>query len=284
MDRQPLQPAPSSTFRSRQLIEAAGEFFRGVPAGRVRERLKDFYYAVMMLKAGGRGIRSTLPHGEVIRSLPRHRHLSWNPAEYEAFRAAVRPGATALDIGANVGAYSLLLGQWVGASGRVFAFEPAPAIFDGLSRHVALNHLSSVVTPLASAVGAEVTTASLVLAGTHGESRLASSNDGEAERVQVPVTTVDRFCGEHRLVPSFIKVDVEGFELAVLRGARETIARAGRDLALFVEMHPSVWPLIGTSREEMLRELGAQRLDIEPLVPAPDVWVVEGLCVRLVHR
>ena len=258
---------------------------RFLPAGAVRDRLKDFYYAAMMMQTGGRGIRSMLPHGEIVRVLPRHRHLSWNPAEYEAFRGAVQPGATALDIGANVGAYSLLLGQWVGTKGRVFAFEPAPAIFDGLSRHIVLNGLSSIVMPVASAVGSCVTTtASLVLAGTHGESHLASAHDAAAPSVHVALTTVDRFCEEQRIAPSFIKVDVEGFELSVLRGARETIARAGRDLALFVEMHPSVWPLIGTSREDILRELDVQRLDIEPLAPTQDVWAVEGLCVRLTRR
>ena len=79
-----------------------------------------------MLQTGGRGLSCTLPGGERIRALPEHRYLSWNPQEYAAFKRAVSPGMVALDIGANVGAYSMLLGQWVGPAGRVFAFEPAP--------------------------------------------------------------------------------------------------------------------------------------------------------------
>jgi FkbM family methyltransferase len=284
ISREPLPTAPSAQFRRRPFIEAAGESFRCVPLGPARDWLKSFYYSALMLRTGGRGISSTLPHGEVVRALPKHRHLSWNPAEYEAFRAAVKPGATALDVGANVGAYSLLLGQWVGDGGHVFAFEPAPEIFAGLSQHVALNGLGRVVAPVQLAVGEDVRTASLLVAGTHGESRLAAGADEGGSAIDVSMTTIDRFCEERRLAPDFMKVDVEGFELSVLRGARETIRRAGRGLALFVEMHPSVWPVIGTSKAEMLAELDAQQLDIVSLAPTSDVWALEGICVRLARR
>jgi FkbM family methyltransferase len=284
MNREPLPTAPSSNFRRRPFVEAAGEWFRDAPIGPARGLFKSLYHGALMLQTGGRGMPSTLPHGEIVRALPKHRHLSWNPTEYEAFRAAVKPGATALDIGANVGAYSMLLGQWVGASGSVFAFEPAPEIFQGLSRHVRLNGLGRIVTPVCSAVGDTVAHASLLIAGTHGESRLASAADQAGPSVEVAVTTVDRFCDQHGLEPDFIKVDVEGFELAVLRGARETIRRRGRDLALFVEMHPSVWRVLGSSKEELLAELDAQSLEIVPLAPTRDVWSLEGLCVRLLRR
>jgi FkbM family methyltransferase len=283
--REPLPTAPSQQFRRRPLVEIAGETFRHVPlAAGLRDRLKRLYYAALMLQSGGRGMACRLPHGEIVRALPRHRHMSWNPEEYEAFRAAAEPGMTALDIGANVGAYSLLLGQWVRPGGRVFAFEPAPDIFSGLARHIRMNGLDNVVTPVPAAAGDRIATVPLVVAGTHGESRLASDADDRGATVDVAVTTVDAFCAERGLTPRFIKVDVEGFELAVLRGARETIRRAGASLALFVEMHPSVWPVLGTSREALLAELEAQSLEIVPLGPARDIWAIEGVCVRLRRR
>src|SRR5436309_2773873 len=82
---------------------------------------------------------SSMPGGERVCLSARYRHLSWNPVEYKAFRAAVRPGATVLDVGANVGAYTLMFAAWVGDQGRVFAFEPAPDALAGLRTHVALN-------------------------------------------------------------------------------------------------------------------------------------------------
>lgn len=240
-----------------------------------------------MMQTGGRGLSCHLPQGEIVRALPQYRHLSWNAAEYAAFRAAVRPGMVALDIGANVGAYSMLLGQWVGPNGKVFAFEPAPEPFGGLVRHTSLNHLDGVVEPIPSAVGEALTTAALLVAATSGENRLASSSDGPAATIRVPVTTVDDFCREHRLDPDFIKIDVEGAELAVLRGARETIRRRRGHLALFAEMHPSMWPVFRVAKDDVLAELRMQNLEpvsLMDMTEAGDIWDVEGVCLRLQPR
>ena len=209
------------------------------------------------------------------------------------------------------------------------AFEPQPEICRGLAAHVRLNQLQAVVRPVMAAVGDREHAAPLIVSATAGESRLAVAADlpvdfrgdhpthdhtgyttalpadrnlaGSDPRrptdvpgvTMTPVLSLDRFCARERLQPDVIKVDVEGWELAVLRGARELIARSPK-LALFVELHPSIWPLLGTSRAELLAELEAQQLTIEAIdVPArdhgtgagaDDVWAVEGVCVRLRRR
>jgi FkbM family methyltransferase len=264
-------------------MDAAGEGLRALPLGaRLRRWGRTAYHAAWMLQTGGRGLPCTLPSGELVRVLPEHRYLSWNPVEYAAFRATVSPGSVALDVGANVGAYSVLLGQWVGGSGRVYAFEPAPPAFRGLVRHIAINSQGGVVTPVAAAVADRDGTADLIVADTAGESRLADGA-GRGRTVNVPTVTIDSFCAREGRQPSFIKIDVEGSELAVLRGARETIRRGGDGLALFVELHPSIWSLARTTRADFESELERQRLKIEPLT-SEDPWSVEGLVVRLVPR
>lgn len=287
--RQPLPTAPSSTCRPKRLIERVGEQWRRAPLSPpARAILKRAYHAALSLQGGGRGLRATLPGGEVVRVCPEHRYLSWNPAEYEAFRRAVRPGAVALDVGANVGAYSVLLGQWVGPSGCVFAFEPEPRAFQGLSRHVVLNRLGAIVHPIPLALADHEGTANLLVAATAGEARLGAAGADGAEPKEplgtaTRVTTVDRFCAERGLEPSFLKIDVEGLELAVLRGARNTIRRCRR-LEVFVEMHPSIWPMLGVTREDILAELGGLGLVVEPLIEgaSPDAaWSLEGMCMRL---
>jgi FkbM family methyltransferase len=233
-----------------------------------------------MLRTGGRGLSCTLPGGERVRALPEFRYLSWNPQEYSAFRRAIAPGMVALDVGANVGAYSMVLGQWVGPGGRVFAFEPSAAAFTGLVHHIRLNRLDAIVEPVPAALSDRETVARFFAAGTSGEGRLAGPSESHA-RSTVSVTTVDSFCARGGIDPDFIKVDVEGWELAVLRGARETIRRRRGKLALFVEMHPSVWPLLGTSQELLLGELRAQRLEPVALAGAGEPWATEGVALEL---
>jgi len=274
----------ASRFREMRAVERLAHQVGRLPiSGGVRRGLKRIYQLALGAQTRGRGLACTLPGGEVVRVLPEFTHVSWNPDEYGAFRDAVRVGATALDIGANVGAYSLLLGLWAGQDGRVFAFEPAADAFDGLTRHIRLNRLEAVVRPVAAAVGDRETTARLLLAGTAGESRLAVDADTQPS-TSVAMTSIDAFCAQHQLAPDFIKIDVEGWELAVLRGARQTIKARGRALALFVEMHPSIWPSLGISRDDVLKELWIQQLEPEPIAPAADIWSLEGVCLRLVSR
>ncbi len=274
----------ANRFRRPGFLERLADRFARLPIGpRIRSRLRHLYRAALNVQTGGRGLLRELPGGEVVRVFPQYDHLTWNPDEYQAFRKVVKPGMVALDVGANVGAYSMLLGRWVGSTGRVFAFEPEPELFQGLVRHVTLNHLAGVVIPVGVAVSESCTTARFLRSSTTGEGRLAVGADVDRATVAVRTTTIDEFCAKERIAPDFIKIDVEGSELSVLRGARNTI-RARPGLPLFVEMHPSAWPTIGVSLDDIRNELRSQSLDVEVLRPAPDMWAVEGICLRVVGR
>ncbi len=79
--------------------------------------------ALMMVGCFGRGLNRALPAGEIVRVHPRYRWLGWNLDEYEAFRTACVDAKVVFDVGANVGAYSILFGLWARETGgRVFAF------------------------------------------------------------------------------------------------------------------------------------------------------------------
>jgi len=102
-----------------------------------------------------------------------------------------------------------------------------------------------------------------------------------AETRSVPSLSLDDFCGASGISPDVIKIDIEGAELAALRGARRTIAGRGAALALFVELHPGIWPSLGVTRGDIEEELRRQNLVVEPLPGVADPWAVEGVCVRL---
>jgi FkbM family methyltransferase len=228
----------------------------------------------------GKGLPRTLPGGEVVRVHPTSAGMSWNLTEYEAFRAATVPGATVLDVGANVGAYSLLFAQWVGQSGKVYAFEPSPAMRAGLVRHLRLNGLDHVVDIVPAAVADRCTEMDFTTAPPDGMHRLLTSSSGNGT-LRVPVVTLDGFCSERGVRPSIIKIDVEGFELSVLQGARDTLRSIGAGLEVFMEIHPSLWPELGIARSDVADELHRQGLEMEPLATGQPVWTVEGVCLRL---
>ena len=279
-----MSPSRGDSYRAKTLPERIAEALpSGGAIGTIRQRLKPLFHR--LLAQQGDGFRSVLPGGEVVVVSPAHRHITWNADEYTAFRSAVRPGDVVLEAGANVGAYTLLFGQWVGAAGRVVAFEPDPNAFEGLEQHLSINNVSDRVTAVAAAVAdGQQDHIRLVLGESSGISRMASAIDGSASSVKdVPAVSIDAYCATHRLTPQVIKIDVEGAELGVLKGARATIARGGPDLHLFVEMHPQLWPALGYSADDLRRECQSQHLAAEMLDGSRDesLWTTEGVCLRL---
>ena len=271
-------------FRHASWVERVAALFRA-PLARspLRAPLKRAYEAVLDRLPGDRLV-CRFPHGESVRLAAAFRQVTWNAEEYHAFKSDIAAGDTVLDVGANLGAYAVLFGQWVGPSGLVFAFEPAPRARLGLERHVALNGLTGRVVVRPEAMAEKQGTARFRASGPHGDNRIMRlERDDAPDRIEVATTSIDAFCRERHLQPRFIKVDVEGAELDVLRGARETIAAGGASLDLYVEMHPHLWPAFGTSQPAIEQELERQHLRPERLDGRPDVWSIEGVCLRMVR-
>lgn len=132
-------------------------------------------------------------------------------------RLAVRPGDVCVDVGANIGYYTRLLSRLVGPTGRVVAYEPYPPAFDLLRRNSArLPNVRIVQAALSDAPGE----ADLFVARTEDMSSLSAS--AGRSHVRVRLETLDAL---HTEVPrvDFIKIDVEGFEYAVLGGGLELL-------------------------------------------------------------
>jgi FkbM family methyltransferase len=146
--------------------------------------------------------------------------------ERSIIRRLVRPGLGAIDVGANIGYYALMLANQIGPGSEVICIEPEPANLVELRRNIEANHLTNV-TVLAAAAAAEEGSAEL-LCGINGQ--VVPLGHGE---IRVRTLALDRLA--ERAI-GFIKIDVEGYELEVLRGARNLISRHQPNL--FVEVHP----------------------------------------------
>jgi FkbM family methyltransferase len=265
-------------FRDASWLERGIDRLRGGRARRAPAPVRRLHEIVLDLLPGDHLV-STLPGGERVRVSARYRHLSWNPEEYAAFKAAVRPATTVLDVGANIGAYTVLFAQWTGPAGRVIAFEPAPRALGGLREHLRLNGVADRVEIVDRAVSDAVGSASFDCEGASGANALVADRTAGISAITVKTTSLDAFCEEHGLRPATIKIDVEGAELEVLRGGRRTLAQPG--VQAFVEFHPSIWRVRGITREAIEAELSAQRLRPEALDASIDIWNTEGISVRL---
>jgi FkbM family methyltransferase len=193
----------------------------------------------------------------------------------------IRPGMTCFDVGANVGAYVLQLAHWNGPAGKVIAFEPNTGARDVLARHIEWNGLSGRVTVVPAAVSAEPGESVLYAEGANGMSRLSEANrglHGQAVEIVVPVTSIDAWCSAHDVWPDVLLLDIEGFEIEALRGARAAIRRAKP--IIVVEMHPNVWNSSNASRPDaecLLSELQLRPVPLsgqhDPLDDHGQVWL-----------
>src|SRR5215212_2332088 len=147
----------------------------------------------------------------------------WSEGELELFLQVLRPGMVVVDAGANIGTHTLALARAVAPNGVVYAFEPQRIVFQTLAANVALNSLTNVVCQQ-RALGeapsiARVPPLDYTVANNFGGVELGGT-DGSGEPVEI--TRIDDF---ELAACHLIKIDVEGMELGVLRGAAATIDR-----------------------------------------------------------
>lgn len=199
--------------------------------------------------------------GQTLRFVPgtRPTRLKYATAEewvsrYDALEMltllkAVKPGDTIFDIGAHSGQYSVVLSALCGPTGSIVAFEPDPAAREVLHRNIALN--PQVKPPKVEALAVSDTTGEAILfcKGGNAQSSLARSgvdyqNLGGVEEVSVKTVTLD----DYGMSPQWVKIDTEGAEIAILRGARKLLAG---DTSFLVELHPYAWPEFGVTFEDL---------------------------------
>jgi FkbM family methyltransferase len=135
---------------------------------------------------------------------------------------------TVIDIGAHIGLLSTIIAQKVGRSGKVYAFEPTPSTFKLLQKTVAINNQSNVVVPFRKAVSDKSGTATFYITDlpAHNSNSIINNKRTYANEhgIEVEVISVDDFVSAQKLSKiDMIKIDAEGAEFAVLKGAAKTI-------------------------------------------------------------
>ncbi|MER5561055.1 FkbM family methyltransferase [Streptomyces sp. NPDC002506] len=178
----------------------------------------------------------------------------WEPHMTHWLRQRLRPGDAFIDVGANLGVFSVLGSRLVGSAGKVVAIEASPAFHRGLLRNVALNHCDNV-RAVNTAVSDGHRTLTFVLAG----SRNMGANsivpyDGPAESSfemgAVPLSELLEPAEVARA--RVIKIDVEGAEGSVVRGLAPLLDDLRHDVEIAVEVTPDRMAQLGDSAVELL--------------------------------
>jgi FkbM family methyltransferase len=214
---------------------------------------------------GRRGEPYPIP-GRVLRYAPGTRPVrtryatSTNPAvRYDAMQArlfaeGLDEGDTAIDVGAHAGQYALIMAARCGSTGHVAAFEPDPHARRKLARNIALN--PAVKPPVVEALAVSDAPGEAVLYSRGGDSQssLARSGIGEAAAAQaetftVPLVTLDGYIADRGLAaPRWVKIDTEGAEIRILKGAPKLLAGPS---SILCELHPYAWAEFGDSFEAL---------------------------------
>jgi FkbM family methyltransferase len=185
-----------------------------------------------------------------------HRLGFMGKAEQRLMNRLIRPGMTVVDVGANIGLYSLFLAGLVGPQGRVIAFEPDPDLVALLRANCTANGVGNVEAHHA-ALGSKADRLMLQrLTINSGENHLGSKGREAFRRpVEVDVAAFDALLPGSR--PDFVKIDVQGWELNVLRGMEATLRESNP--VVFVEFWPDGLRRAGSEPIELfsfVRDLG----------------------------
>ena len=153
---------------------------------------------------------------------------------HRVFLSFRKPGLAILDIGANLGVYSLRMATYMRA-GEIHAFEPIPRIRNLFSRSVFLNGFHDRIKIYPYAVSDRVGNALLSVPEDHAGGAFLNSNEGESIGISVEVKCLDDLLPSH-LVCGLVKIDVEGHELHALKGMHGLLTRSPNAVVLFEKL------------------------------------------------
>jgi FkbM family methyltransferase len=195
------------------------------------------------------GLLSTGPGEWAFRSAYAGYKRFFEAGHLEPLRLLIPPGTSVVDVGANLGFFTLKFAGWVRDGGRVIAIEPEAINYERLRRAVAGAGLSHLVDTVQAAATESSGRVGLIVSRLHpGDHRI-----GEGA-VQVPAVTIDDLLAARGSPPvSLIKIDVQGAESRVLAGAGATLET--HHPALFIEVCDEALRLCQSSADRLLGEL-----------------------------
>ena len=192
--------------------------------------------------------------------------IGFEPLEMELLSSLVAENDVVADVGANIGVHTTIMASRTGGGGHVHAFEPGVRPYAMLCANIALNGFSNVIANRL-AIGDACGKASFHVNAESSLSSLGITGRGDVVgEEEVDITTMDEYCrGRQISALDFLKIDVEGFEGHVLRGARRILAQS-KDCGVLCELAKKNFGPLGYSIANVLsdvRQLGFEVWELD---------------------
>ena len=238
----------------------------------LRSTLREWYYrsarprdGIVVVKLAGTSAQFYVRTPEELRLLESAGGAGGEQRVLERLVAFLKPDDVVFDIGANVGLYTVFLARVVGDGGRAISFEPESRTYAHLLDNLKLNALTNVRC-FRKALGERSGRAKLYSGEVIGGASLVHAHGGDDPGEVVDIVEGDQLVlAEDLPLPRAVKIDVEGYEYAVIQGLRRTLADHACELVC-CEVHPARLP--ADVKPEMivdlLRSVGFSRIDTYP--------------------
>ena len=197
----------------------------------------------------------------------------WEPFETSLVLASLAPGAVFVDVGANIGYFTVLAAHQVGDSGAVFAFEPDPENFSLLQANLKLNGVQRQVEAVRAALSDEEGEGGLYLSEDNlGDHQIYAAGEIR-ERIPVPLVKGGEYL-QHRIARlDLLKVDTQGSEFRVMSGLMPLLRELPPPLRILIELTPLSLRDAGSSGRALIELLATL---------SQPFWIVDHIEHRLV--
>jgi len=240
---------------------------------------------ILLVRADGHRVYAAARDMHITDALAKSGSLHYEKLQTKLIRRALKPSMTVLDIGANVGYYSLMIARDLKGSGRIYAFEPEPFNFRLLKANININGYANI-TPIRQAVSDVDETVTLFKDfGNCGAHSLWSDNVGQISGVEhIPATTLDSFVRTIGTV-DLIKMDIQGAEARAIRGGEHLLSE--QHPILFFEIAPRLLQHAGDDTQAITELLQSWDYELrvidedEQKLESVDVAKLESRCKDL---
>lgn len=204
------------------------------------------------------------------------------PSTTRLFKEVVKQGDFVVDLGANIGYFTLLAAKLMGKKGKAYAFEPEPTNFGFLTKNIKLNGYNNIVANQ-KAVSDRQGKVRLYInpedTGHHTIKQYEGKSDDGRRFVEVDMIPLDDFFKGERHPIDVVKMDIEGAEMLALSGM-DRVINENKNLKMFVEFYPTIIREMGSSPEEFACEL-LEHYHFSMFVISDDYWGLKEKSIKI---